>query len=70
MHWWLQSAGAETQPHPPTLGWDGPKIRKDRTPGKGRPDFALARRYYQNGFTTARMTIAAMRIAGISLIKR
>ena len=31
---------------------------------------ALATRYRQNGFTTAKITIAAIRIAGISLIRR
>jgi hypothetical protein len=70
MHWWLQSAGAETQLHPPTLGGMGLKIRKDRTSGKGEPDSALATRYFQNGFTTARITIAAIRMAGISLTMR
>jgi hypothetical protein len=46
------------------------KIRKDRTSGKGEPDSALATRYRQNGFTTTRITIAAIKTAGISLIKR
>ena len=64
---WSQNATASAY-----VGWDGLKIGKDTTSGKGRDrtktQFALATLKFQNGFTTARITITIIRIVGISLI--
>ena len=45
--------------------WDGGKIGKNAAPRKGLPG-----EFVQNGFTITRMTMAAIRTAGISFMMR
>jgi hypothetical protein len=66
---WSQNATASAY-----VRWDGINIGKDTTSGKSRngadTHFALATRQDQNGFSTARSTIAIINIVGTSLINR
>src|SRR5262249_1918445 len=70
----LQSSGARTQLHPPTLGGMALKIGKRRTSGKSRAGcdthFEPTTRKRRYGFNTGSSTIPISKIVGISLIIR
>jgi hypothetical protein len=60
---WSQNSAASAY-----VGWDKPKIGKDRSSSKRRDDFALRTRELQNGFNTTKSTMRIIIIVGNSLI--